>query len=810
MQDLATQAWDPFVAWLVLGVGGVVLLATLAIPLRGLPRAITALRGGQVTEQAGRGPLWLALAAATGMGGITGSVLAIGTAGPGALVWMWIATLLGMGLVFAEGSLGARATDDTEPASVHLLQAPYIGKLIAPMYALAVVAMALVVGAAFQTHQAAAVVEMTLGVPTRWVAIGVAIAAAPFVLLPRLSRPLFFVVPVAMLVYVVVAVSSLGGEVPLGLLLGDAVNQAFGLAPAAGGVAGGGVGLLVAHGVLRATMTGEAGLGTAALLDLRARSRGTAGAVAMLIPLLASGVIGSVSGLLMLGAAGDGAVAEAKLSPLERSYARGLRPSQQVGQTIVLPADTTMESGGHYEMELRSNPRGHALAKLVVPEQNEALPEEERNKKPHVVVPHWGIAQNANTVVFRARDTERAKHSSWDVRIPCEREVKPLPSGNGREYLLLRPTDPELDMRRLAVQLDLLTQPHVVFDDFDFVGRVGRATSPDSSLGEHLAMYEAPAEDRPFNPQLHEFFRMGYRGPYAADEAPRPPWGFIANEDFLPEIGTVVDLRIEGNPRGDDVLGITRSGTIEAPPWDLLLEARTVVLQHETDTALDIRIPVTAKYDNYRVRFDISDERFADMRKVKKMEGYSGPFLVVPDYDFKAEVRGDARLPDDMKGRRVLVPLHELGEPQGPYGETQLYTPHPGELVDFGMAAPALVHEGAQILAARVTRENGGFGRFAIVFTVLVFALTTVVGWAELGGRAATAIAGSLGGPALRLAMLAFAALGTSFTLAELLPVVDLTIAAVAVPSLLGLVLLLPKIRQAARFEDDLATNDDA
>jgi Na+/alanine symporter len=65
-------------------------------------------------------------------------------------------------------------------------------------------------------------------------------------------------------------------------------------------------------------------------------------------------------------------------------------------------------------------------------------------------------------------------------------------------------------------------------------------------------------------------------------------------------------------------------------------------------------------------------------------------------------------------------------------------------------------------------------------------------------------VAGSLGGHALKLAMLVAAALGTLWTLAQLLPVVDLAIAAVVVPSLLGLLLLLPRIREAARMQDDL------
>lgn len=791
MQELATQAWNPFLAWLVLGVGGVLLLATVVAPLRAVPHAIAALRGRTVTA-ADEGVLWLPLGAAAGMGGITGGVLAVGTGGPGALPWMWIATLLGMAIAFAEGSLGARARDEREPAVVHLLAAPGLGKLLAPMYALAVVVLALVAGGAFQTNQAAAVLHTTHALPRTAVAIGLAVLAAPFVLVPRLRRPLLLAVPVAIVLYAVTTLAvALDDGVMLSLLVGDAVNQAFGVAPVAGGAAGGGVGLAVAHGVLRATMAGEAGLGTAALLDLRARSRGAAGAVAMLVPLLAAGVVGSTSALLMLGGAPqDVPVADPVAKPLETSISRGLSPSQQVGQTVVLPLDSTLEPGEHYAMMLRSDPRGHAMARLVK-EQN------------HVALPNWVIAQHTDTIVLRALGDERAKHAAWDVRIPCEREVKTTADG-GLEYVLLRPKDPTIDIAVLATRLELLSQPYVIFEDFTFPARVGRATSP--KLGEHVALFEAPSAERPFNPQFHEFFRMGYRGPYADDDGPRPPWGWVANEGYAPEIGTVVDLRIVGDPRGNAILHITRGGGLEAPAWDFLMQADTVVVRHETDPTKDIRVPVTARFEQYRVRFDLVDPRYQDARALTKLEGYAKePYLLVPEYQLQAEVHGDARLPAELQGRRTLVPLHPLGEPHGHDGGAEPYHPHPAELLAMGLHGPLpLAREGAEIVAARVGDGLGGNGRWLLALVVVVLSLSTLVAWAELGGRAATAVAGSLGGPVLKLAMLAAAALGTTWTLGELLPVVDLGLAAVLVPSLVGLLLLLPKIRAASRMSDDL------
>jgi Na+/alanine symporter len=791
MQELAAQAWNPWLAWLVLGTGGVLLLATLVAPLRALPHAIAALRGGTVQAPHGSA-LWLPLAAAAGMGGLTGGVLAVSSGGPGALPWMWITTLLGMAIAFAEASLGARARGEREPASVHLLTAPGIGKLLAPMYAVAVVVLAVVGGGAFQTNQAAAALETTHALPPTAVAIGLAVLAAPFVLLPRLRRPLLLAVPVALAAYVGAALSvAMEDSVMLSLLVGDAINQAFGVAPVAGGAAGGGVGLAVAHGVLRATMAGEAGLGTAALLDLRARSRGVAGAVAMLVPLLSAGVLGSTSALLVLGGGPtDAPVADPVARPLEQSISRGLSPSQQVGQTVVLPLDTTLETGEHYAMLLRSDPRGHSMARLVK-EQN------------HVALPHWVVARNVDSIVLRALGDDRGKQAAWDVRIPCEREVKKTADGNF-EYVILRPKDPELQLGVLATKLELLSQPYVVLEDFSFPARVGRATSP--KFGEHVALFEPESAERPFNPKLHEFFRTGYRGPYADDGSPRPPWGFVGAEGYAPELGTVVDLRIVGDPRGDEVLHITRSGSLEAPPWDLLLQADTLVIRHQTDPSRDIRVPVTPRYELYRVRFDVADQRYQDARTFAKLEGYEkDPYLVVPEYRFQAEVHGDERLPAELKGRRTLVPIHPLSEPQGPYGDGETYHPHPAELLAFGMQGPLPpAREGAAVIAARLSDGLGNGGRWVFALVVLVLSLSTIVAWAELGSRIGTAVGGGPGGMALKLAVLIAAGLGTMVTLQQLLPVVDLTIAAVVVPSLLGLLLLLPRIHDAAKLRDDL------
>lgn len=782
MTDLASQLWNPWLGYVLLGVAGLLTLAAGVPQLRGL----TWVRGmfkGTTAEDPRPFPLMLAACASAAT--IGGTVTAIGVGGPGALVWMWIGILVGLGLHFSEGLLGARETDSTQPPKIHLLAAPGVGTIVAPFFAVGVVGIMVVVAGLLASNETVAVLGWLGGPSPTVAAIGLGLATIPVAMWPAPRRFALAAVPFVVAAYAVSAiVVALADPIVLQLSLGDAMNAAFGVEAAAGGTIGSGVAVAMFHGLAKASAVGATGgIGVGALAGVRTDVPRKGGAAAMVAALGSAGILVTATGLVVLGGGTQpGIVAANELVPLEQVRSRGLRPSQQVGQTIVLPEDTPLQAKEHYGVVLRSSPRGHAWARL----------DGERNA---VILPAWQIAENTHTVAFRSINPEGARQAAWDVRVEMNREVREAPGGT--PWLKLTPKDPDLDLSKMVSQLSLAPTPYVILDDFHFVGRVGEATSGDEALGVHLAMYEAPNAERPFNPKLHEFFRQGYRGPYPDDGQARPPFSLVSAGDFEPEIGRVLTLRLTTTERGARAAAVTKSGGVESPPWRLLLQVQQLVLRHNEDPTRDMRIPVTPRLEGSRVRYDVADKQFEDMRAVlHDNPDFVGPYVVAPDQTFEVVVRSDTRLPQELEGRRALIPLHELGEPAGPYTDALPYDPHPAELLEAGFSGPYLDQEGAVVVAARFDEGLGGFGRLLIAATMVLLTLASAGAWAELGGRAATALVGSWGALLARVGTIGAVALGAYATRAQLWATSDVIVGLLVLTSCLGLALLVGKIRE--------------
>ena len=352
MMDLSPLA-QAILVYAVLAVG---VLATL---LTGFAQ-VRALRAGEGDRSALAGRRGV-LAASAGMGSVAGSLLALEVGGPGAIGWMWIATLLGMGVIYAEVMLAVRlrergASGRLEAASTHVLaraggkplalvlalstvlaivgfvlQIDSIASDMLPVAIVGVVVMtALVVfvvwqlwrsnggkphallfglllmlfavaaGSLLQTQQAGVLLG-TLG-GDRWVTAMVLVGAtAAGVMVPKLRGFVIALGPVAVGLYVTALIWVIlrsPGDV------GGALNQmALGIAGSGdallGGAAGGGVLVAMQAGFLRATLATEAGLGSVGFTrELdRARSPERAAASAMLAPLIAGVLIPTMTAL---------------------------------------------------------------------------------------------------------------------------------------------------------------------------------------------------------------------------------------------------------------------------------------------------------------------------------------------------------------------------------------------------------------------------------------------------------------------------------------------------------------------------------
>jgi Na+/alanine symporter len=776
--DATSEAlWFPTVGGYVLATAALVTVATLFVQFRRFGTGVHRWwRGGE-----GKSGAPLLLCGSASMGSITGAALAVTLGGPGALPWMWIATILGMALHFAEASL--TATHRTAQPRPFPSAAGSFGGVLAVLFSVGVIVVAIVAGGLFQTQQAAVVLEETADLDPMAAAILVGLLGAAVAFVPKARRAaILYMVPMAVaLVITLGATAAFSDPLLLSMRLGDALNEAFGLQSAATGTTAGAVGLLVFHGVQRAVMGGEIGLGAAAMAEAEDGTAPTAGPTAMLVPFIANGLVGTATALALLAdPAASVAISEPTLRPLERHESKGLRPNTKLGQVIVLPDDTTLQAEKFYAMRLRSSPRGHALSRLV-PDKNA------------IAIPTFAVAQHVDTVVFRSKNKKRAKQPGWDVRVPVNAEE--ITDGTNKIFKLT-PKDPAVDFAKLASYYELEMQPHVVVDDFQFIGHVGRATAAEEAGGEHLAMYEPEPPDRPFNPKLHEFFRAGFRGPYADTDDPRPPWGLVAVPGLQAEIGDRLRVVLRGDPRGNDFITLNRAGGAEGPLWAFLLDSTELVMRHASDSTKDIRIPVKAQHDEWRIRFESSDPTWVDFRKAGK--DYTGPYVMVSDVEFDVEVHGDARLPADRKGRLSLVPLHEHAEPMGPVDGPQPYAPHPGELLDAGMAGPFLSGEGVQQFSSRVRYSTPTWGPWMLVFVVVVLAASTIGVWSVYAARSARHLAGDGAGKVASVVVIAASLGGGAIAFSTLLPWVELAYVVAIVPNLAAIVLMMSEVRVAA------------
>lgn len=352
MMDLTPLA-QAILVYAVLAVG---VLATL---LTGFAQ-VRALRSGEGDRSALAGRRGV-LAASAGMGSVAGSLLALEVGGPGAIGWMWIATLLGMGVIYAEVMLAVKlrrtnADGQPEAATTHVLERvggkplavvlglstvigviglvsllgglepnmrvlAALGALVmiallgltarqlwrtdngkphALIFALLIMLFALAAGSLLQTQQASLLLG-TLG-GDRWLVAGVLVAASAAGLASSKLRGFVIALgPVSVGLYVTALIWVIlrsPGEV------GAALNQmAVGIAgsPEAmiGGAAGGGLLMVMQAGFLRATLATEAGLGSAGLTrELdHARSPERAAASAMFAPLIAGVLIPTLTAL---------------------------------------------------------------------------------------------------------------------------------------------------------------------------------------------------------------------------------------------------------------------------------------------------------------------------------------------------------------------------------------------------------------------------------------------------------------------------------------------------------------------------------
>ena len=293
MIDLITRAnawlngivWGPPMLVLLMGTGVVLVIVTGGVQFRHLGTALGEVLGKLRKPTTGEGSVTpfqavaTALASTVGVGNIAGVATALFLGGPGALFWLWISGILGMGTKYAEivVALHYRERDASgimRGGAMYTLRKRGLGWLGA-IFALLTALAAFGIGNMVQANSVAQSLQASFGVSPTIVGIVLVVISGAVILggIRRIAAFAEILVPFMALVYILgglVLVLTHLGEIPRAL--GMVFEGAFSGTAAAGGFAGSTIMLAMRYGVARGLFSNEAGLGSAPMVHATANT----------------------------------------------------------------------------------------------------------------------------------------------------------------------------------------------------------------------------------------------------------------------------------------------------------------------------------------------------------------------------------------------------------------------------------------------------------------------------------------------------------------------------------------------------------
>ena len=226
--------------------------------------------------------LCTALSATIGTGNIVGVATAVGTGGPGAILWMWIAAFVGMATKYAEGFLAIKYRECDENGQMcggpmYYIEKGTGNKLLAKLFAFFGLAVALLgIGTFGQVKSISDAVTKGFNIPPQITAtvITVLVAAVTLGGIQRISKVAEKIVPFMASLYIIGASLILicyFREIPEAILL--IVSSAFNPQATLGGVAGITIKTVIQRGIGRGIFSNEAGLGSAPIAAAAAKTK---------------------------------------------------------------------------------------------------------------------------------------------------------------------------------------------------------------------------------------------------------------------------------------------------------------------------------------------------------------------------------------------------------------------------------------------------------------------------------------------------------------------------------------------------------
>ncbi len=221
-----------------------------------------------------------ALAGTLGVGNISGVALAIASGGCGAVFWMVLSSVFAMAVKYAEIVLASNYRI-TKKDGFHGGAPLYIrrsfkgctGKLISALFSILCIASALTVGCAIQSGAVAETANEAFGIPPFICGAILAVCCLISMLggAKSISKITDTLVPLMSGAYLLLSLIIIIKEASrLPSLLSLIIKSAFGLRPAAAGIAGYGLASALRYGVSRGLISNEAGCGTAPFAHARA------------------------------------------------------------------------------------------------------------------------------------------------------------------------------------------------------------------------------------------------------------------------------------------------------------------------------------------------------------------------------------------------------------------------------------------------------------------------------------------------------------------------------------------------------------
>jgi len=299
---------------LVLGTGLYLCLRLRAIQIRELLPSIRSLI--RPTDKTARGDISPFAALMTAVGGIVGNgniagvATAIAAGGPGALFWMWISGIVGMGTMFAESVLGVRYRHRGGDGlmvggPMYYLRDALGWKFVAGFFALGMALKTLLATTTVQSNSMALIAGSELGWKPVTTCALVALATGAVILggVRSIARVSEVLAPVMGLLYLSGALVVLVAfRSQLWPALELVFRHAFSPVAAGGGFLGAGVREAFRFGVARGVYSNEAGTGSVPIAHASARTNDPVaqGKIAMLGVFLDTLVVSSATGLALL------------------------------------------------------------------------------------------------------------------------------------------------------------------------------------------------------------------------------------------------------------------------------------------------------------------------------------------------------------------------------------------------------------------------------------------------------------------------------------------------------------------------------